>query len=141
MISVAVMDTMTVLFVKDGRLRVNDQLIEVNGVSLTGMENARAVQVLREAMMKDGRIQGFIGITVLRPRAVRDAARSASPCRELRVSQADSGDVVNGIVSVLPRPGAVGVGDGGMRSAADSLSATLPAHLAQVPYDQWISAC
>ena len=145
MISVAVMDKVTLLCVKDGRLRVNDQLIEVNGVSLSGMDNSRAVQVLREAMMKDGRIHGFIGITVLRPRAVRDAARSASPCRELRVSQADSGDV-GGVVSTLPRPdpverlAAVGVGDRGIHSAADLLSANLPAHVAQVPYDHWISA-
>jgi len=140
MISVAV----TLLVFKDGRLRVNDQLIEVNGVSLSGMDNSRAVQVLREAMMKDGRIHGFIGITVLRPHAVRDATRSASPCRELRVSQADSGDV-GGIVSTLPRPDpverltAVGVGDRGIHSAADSVSANLPAHTAKVLYDYLIS--
>jgi len=117
---------------------VNDQLVDVNGVSLLGTDNAHAVQVLREAMMKDGRIHGFIGITVLRPRAARNAGQTASPCREQRVSQADNEDTVDGVVSLLPRPdpaerlAAVDESNRGIASA--SLSVTLPSDIAQVPY-------
>jgi len=87
---------------------VNDQLVEVNGVSLSGMDNGRAIRVLREAMMKEGRIRGFIGITVLRPRAARDNTQLASPCRGVRVSQADNEDTTDSVVSTLNRPDPIG---------------------------------
>lgn len=35
---------------QDGRLRVSDQLIEVNGYSLKGLRNAEAVDLLRRAI-------------------------------------------------------------------------------------------
>ena len=106
---------------------MNDQLVEVNGVSLLGMDNSRAIQVLREAMMKDGRIHGFIGITVLRPRAAKSTGQAASPCREVRVSQADNDDVADGVVSVLPRPRPVDI-----HNVADSPSVASPSDIAQV---------
>jgi len=90
------------VYVQDGRLRVNDQLVDVNGVSLSGMDNARAIQVLREAMMKDVRVKGFIGITVLRP-PPRSTAQTPRH-RELRVSEADDEDATDRCVSALPRP-------------------------------------
>ena len=108
----------------------------MNGVSLVGMDNARAIQVLREAMMKESRVHGFIGITVSRPR--NSTTQSASPCREVRVSQAGNEDVVEGSVSTLPRPSpaqrltAAGVSDSDSRTAANALSATLPADITQV---------
>jgi len=104
----------------------------VNGVSLLAMDNAHAIQVLREAMMKDGRIHGFIGITVLRPR--NNSTQSASPSREVRVSQADNEDIVDRNVSTLPRPSPVQQ----RLTAVDvsvkdsSLSVTLQADIAQV---------
>ena len=115
----------------------------MNGVSLLGMDNARAIQVLREAMMKDGRVHGFIGITVSRPRntanaAASSAAQSSSQCREVRVSQADHEDLIDGgTVSTLPPPRrtspvqrltAVGVPN----NDASPLSVSLPADIAQV---------
>lgn len=117
---------------------MNDQLVEVNGVSLSGMDNAHAIQVLREAMMKDGRIHGFIGIAVLRPRTARSAAQLSSPCREVRVSQAENEDVVDGTVSTLPRPDpaerlpAVDESNRDMHGVADSLSVSLPSDMSQV---------
>jgi len=107
---------------------VNDQLVDVNGTSLLGVDNARAIQVLREAMMKDGRIHGFIGITVLRPRS--NAAKIVSPCRELRVSQADHDDsVAGGNVPVLPRPDPVArLTD----KDSASVTVTLPTDISQV---------
>jgi len=107
---------------------VNDQLVDVNGTSLLGVDNARAIQVLREAMMKDCRIHGFIGITVLRPRS--NAAKTVSPCRELRVSQADHDDsVASGNVPVLPRPDPVArLTD----KDSASVTVTLPTDISQV---------
>lgn len=121
---------------------MNDQLVDVNGVSLTGMDNARAIQVLREAMLTDGRARGFIGITVLRPRAARNAAQSTSPVREVRVSQAGNDDVAGGIVAMLPRRDPVewsttaGVSSKHVLSVADSLPVTLASDVAQVIYNQ-----
>ncbi|KAH9505145.1 Partitioning defective 3 [Bulinus truncatus] len=51
---------------KDGRLRVNDQLLEVNGVKLEGLSNASAMEALRLAMIQDGNIPGIISLTVAR---------------------------------------------------------------------------
>ena len=107
----------------------------MNGVSLLGLDNARAIHVLREAMMTDGRIRGFIGITVLRPRNNAGGAQLASPCREVHVSQADNEDIANGTVSSLPwqRPSPVQRLNAATVSNKDTLlSATLPADIAQV---------
>ncbi|KAH9505149.1 Partitioning defective 3 [Bulinus truncatus] len=51
---------------KDGHLRVNDQLLEVNGVKLEGLSNASAMEALRLAMIQDGNIPGIISLTVAR---------------------------------------------------------------------------
>jgi len=121
------------MFVKDGRLRVNEQLMEVNNVSLSGMDNSQEIQRLREVIMTDGRIHGFIGITVLRLSAARDVAKSAS--RELCASQADnSEDAIDGVVPTLARADPV------ERLQNDSKSGSLPSDAAQVPHDQWISS-
>ncbi|GIX94945.1 partitioning defective 3 homolog [Caerostris extrusa] len=37
---------------KDGRLCVNDQLLNVNGISLLGMTNGQAMETLRRAMIQ-----------------------------------------------------------------------------------------
>ncbi|GFO24747.1 partitioning defective 3-like protein [Plakobranchus ocellatus] len=51
---------------KDGRLKVNDQLLEVNGVKLEGQPNTVAMEALRTAMIEEGNGLGFITLTVLR---------------------------------------------------------------------------
>uniref|UniRef100_A0A671YTW8 Par-3 family cell polarity regulator n=1 Tax=Sparus aurata TaxID=8175 RepID=A0A671YTW8_SPAAU len=51
---------------KDGRLRVNDQLIAVNGESLHGMTNQDAMETLRESMSVEGNKRGMIQLIVAR---------------------------------------------------------------------------
>ncbi|XP_041366906.1 partitioning defective 3 homolog [Gigantopelta aegis] len=51
---------------KDGRLLVNDQLLEVNGTVLSNLSNMDAMNALRQAMQTDGPVPGYIIITVAR---------------------------------------------------------------------------
>ncbi|XP_070842247.1 partitioning defective 3 homolog isoform X2 [Chaetodon trifascialis] len=51
---------------KDGRLRVNDQLIAVNGESLHGMTNQDAMETLRKSMSVEGNKRGMIQLIVAR---------------------------------------------------------------------------
>ncbi|MGH0117043.1 UNVERIFIED_CONTAM: hypothetical protein FKN15_028155 [Acipenser sinensis] len=51
---------------KDGRLRVNDQLIAVNGESLRGKSNHEAMETLRRSMSMEGNIRGMIQLVVAR---------------------------------------------------------------------------
>uniref|UniRef100_A0ABM5EN23 Partitioning defective 3 homolog B isoform X1 n=1 Tax=Pogona vitticeps TaxID=103695 RepID=A0ABM5EN23_9SAUR len=51
---------------KDGRLRINDQLIAVNGESLLGKSNHEAMETLRRSMSMEGNIRGMIQLVVLR---------------------------------------------------------------------------
>lgn len=52
---------------KDGRLRMNDQLLSVNGISLLGQSNAEAMDTLRRAMLHTGgKYPGNITLTVAR---------------------------------------------------------------------------
>nr|KAF6388235.1 par-3 family cell polarity regulator [Myotis myotis] len=60
---------------KDGRLRVNDQLIAVNGESLLGKTNQDAMETLRRSMSTEGNKRGMIQLIV---------ARRISKCSELR---------------------------------------------------------
>ena len=50
---------------KDGRLRPNDQLVNINGFSLLGKSNEDAMLILREAMMVESK-PGHIELTVSR---------------------------------------------------------------------------
>uniref|UniRef100_A0A3B3X9A7 PDZ domain-containing protein n=1 Tax=Poecilia mexicana TaxID=48701 RepID=A0A3B3X9A7_9TELE len=56
---------------KDGRLRVNDQLIAVNGESLLGMTNQDAMEALRKSMSVEGNKRGMIQLIVAR-RLIKD---------------------------------------------------------------------
>lgn len=59
---------------RDGRLRMNDQLICVNGVSLLGKSNSEAMQTLKHAIVNNpGEHPGMITLEVL-----RKATRSVS---------------------------------------------------------------
>ncbi|XP_031433283.2 partitioning defective 3 homolog B-like [Clupea harengus] len=51
----------------DGRLRVNDQLVAVNGESLLGKSNHEAMETLRRSMSNEGNLRGLIQLLVLRP--------------------------------------------------------------------------
>ncbi|XP_028846841.1 partitioning defective 3 homolog B isoform X3 [Denticeps clupeoides] len=51
---------------KDGRLRVNDQLVAVNGESLLGKSNHEAMETLRRSMSMEGNLRGMIQLVVLR---------------------------------------------------------------------------
>ncbi|XP_061659662.1 par-3 family cell polarity regulator beta a isoform X2 [Syngnathoides biaculeatus] len=51
---------------KDGRMRVNDQLIAVNGEALLGRSNHSAMETLRRSMSSEGNARGTIQVVVLR---------------------------------------------------------------------------
>ena len=51
---------------QDGRLRVNDQLIAVNGETLHGMTNQDAMETLRKSMSVEGNKRGMIQLIVAR---------------------------------------------------------------------------
>ena len=71
---------------RDGRLRMNDQLLSVNGVSLRGQNNAEAMETLRRAMVNNpGKHPGTITLLV-----GRKILRSASSSDILEHSQSHS---------------------------------------------------
>ncbi|GFG33969.1 hypothetical protein Cfor_07519, partial [Coptotermes formosanus] len=52
---------------RDGRLRTNDQLLNVNGISLLAQSNSDAMETLRRAMLHtEGPIPGVISLTIAR---------------------------------------------------------------------------
>ncbi|XP_077008198.1 partitioning defective 3 homolog isoform X6 [Tamandua tetradactyla] len=67
---------------KDGRLRVNDQLIAVNGESLLGKTNQDAMETLRRSMSTEGNKRGMIQLIV---------ARRISKCNELKLPGSSPG--------------------------------------------------
>uniref|UniRef100_A0A8C2WFJ7 Par-3 family cell polarity regulator n=1 Tax=Cyclopterus lumpus TaxID=8103 RepID=A0A8C2WFJ7_CYCLU len=64
---------------KDGRLRVNDQLIAVNGESLHGMTNQDAMETLRTSMSVEGNKRGMIQLIVVRHVSKNNEEAPASP--------------------------------------------------------------
>ncbi|XP_072219801.1 par-3 family cell polarity regulator alpha, b isoform X2 [Leuresthes tenuis] len=64
---------------KDGRLRVNDQLIAVNGESLFGKTNQDAMETLRKSMSTEGNRRGMIQLIVARRVAKRSEEPPESP--------------------------------------------------------------
>lgn len=52
---------------RDGRLKMNDQLLNVNGISLLGQSNAEAMETLRRAMLQtSSKYPGMITLSVAR---------------------------------------------------------------------------
>ncbi|XP_067298301.1 par-3 family cell polarity regulator beta a isoform X2 [Pseudorasbora parva] len=62
---------------KDGRLRMNDQLVAVNSESLIGRSNHDAMETLRHSMSTEGNLRGTIQLVVLR-------ALERSPAQEIQ---------------------------------------------------------
>ncbi|XP_074513603.1 partitioning defective 3 homolog B-like isoform X3 [Sebastes fasciatus] len=80
---------------KDGRLRVNDQMVAVNGESLLGRSNHVAMETLRRSMSQEGNVRGTIQLVVMR--TLKDQ-HGVSPNRSFDSSSGLSGPVgpVNG---------------------------------------------
>lgn len=53
-------------YTQDGRLRVNDRLVRLNGVSLIGRSNSQTMSTLREALRRRGTVPGYIDVVVAR---------------------------------------------------------------------------
>lgn len=51
---------------KDGRLQTNDQLLNINGISLLAKPNPEAMETLRKAMHEEGPVPGVISLTIAR---------------------------------------------------------------------------
>ncbi|XP_016375071.1 partitioning defective 3 homolog [Sinocyclocheilus rhinocerous] len=64
---------------KDGRLRINDQLIAVNGESLLEKTNQEAMEALRKSMSIEGNKRGMIQLIVARRVAGRAEEAPGSP--------------------------------------------------------------
>ena len=58
---------------RDGRLKTNDQLVNINGISLLGKANCDAMDTLRRAMHEEGPTPGVITLTVARRLNVNDS--------------------------------------------------------------------
>ncbi|CAG5932750.1 unnamed protein product [Menidia menidia] len=102
---------------KDGRLRVNDQLIAVNGESLLERSNHAAMETLRRSMSSEGNARGTIQLVVLRPPRKFQQAGSASsapntgthgPSMPLPSAQTDSSNQPWGHEAYQRHPGRSG---------------------------------
>ncbi|KAM6989376.1 par-3 family cell polarity regulator alpha, b isoform 5-T5 [Tautogolabrus adspersus] len=104
---------------KDGRLRVNDQLIAVNGESLLGKTNQDAMETLRKSMSTEGNKRGTIQLIVARRVAKRNEEAPGSPLgpqqmmnttlddHERRISHSLYGGLEGLDDNLMPRPGMI----------------------------------
>lgn len=64
---------------RDKRLRNNDQLLNVNGISLLQRSNSDAMEILRKAMVHtEGAVPGSISLTIARRASSPGPTRNAS---------------------------------------------------------------
>uniref|UniRef100_A0A8C6NUU8 Par-3 family cell polarity regulator n=1 Tax=Nothobranchius furzeri TaxID=105023 RepID=A0A8C6NUU8_NOTFU len=104
---------------KDGRLRVNDQLIAVNGESLLGKTNQDAMETLRKSMSTEGNKRGMIQLIVARRVTKRTEEAPGSPPgpqqtlntslddHERRISHSLYGDLEGFDDNLTPRQGTI----------------------------------
>ncbi|XP_030754620.1 partitioning defective 3 homolog [Sitophilus oryzae] len=77
---------------RDKRLKTNDQLLNVNGISLLQQSNSDAMETLRKAMLHtEGPVPGNITLTIARRASSPGASRNRSNESLLNNSQADTG--------------------------------------------------
>uniref|UniRef100_A0A8C5FLE1 Par-3 family cell polarity regulator n=1 Tax=Gadus morhua TaxID=8049 RepID=A0A8C5FLE1_GADMO len=101
---------------KDGRLRVNDQLIAVNAESLLGKTNQDAMETLRKSMSTEGNKRGMIQLIIARrvpkhgeldppgsPHASQQAFSSSLDDHERRISHSLYGGLEGLDDNLLPR--------------------------------------
>ncbi|KRF99615.1 uncharacterized protein Dwil_GK25801, isoform B [Drosophila willistoni] len=106
---------------RDGRLRMNDQLLSVNGVSLRGQNNAEAMETLRRAMVNNpGKHPGTITLLVGR-KILRSA--SSSDILEQQAAAASIGGL-NHSTSSSSGGGGAGGGGGGSNTNNSSSNAS-----------------
>lgn len=71
---------------RDGRLKMNDQLLSVNGISLLGQSNADAMDLLRRAMLQsDGKYPGVIVLKIARRASSRSSSSNENGIAEQHV--------------------------------------------------------
>merc|ERR1719291_248971 len=75
---------------KDGRLKTNDQLVNINCVSLLGKANCDAMDTLRRAMHEEGPTPGVITLTVARRLDVGPGMSGHDSAAKLRGTGRDS---------------------------------------------------
>ena len=75
---------------KDGRLKTNDQLVNINGIALLGKANCDAMDTLRRAMHEEGPTPGVITLTVARRLVVGTQQEVAATVRDLVTSMLTS---------------------------------------------------
>ncbi|XP_066511594.1 partitioning defective 3 homolog isoform X2 [Hoplias malabaricus] len=110
---------------KDGRLRINDQLIAVNGESLLGKTNHDAMETLRKSMSTEGNKRGMIQLIVARrvskrneseplssPRSPEHILSSSLDDHERRISHTLYGDLEGLDDNLRPRNNLAGRGLG-----------------------------
>lgn len=103
---------------KDGRLRVNDQLIAVNGESLLGKTNQDAMETLRKSMSVEGNKRGTIQLIVARrvskqrsgdpsgsPLGPRQSMNTSLDDHERRISHSLYGGLEGLDDNLMPRQG------------------------------------
>ncbi|KAJ0012229.1 hypothetical protein NQD34_013204 [Periophthalmus magnuspinnatus] len=102
---------------KDGRMRVNDQLIAVNGESLLGKTNQDAMETLRKSMSVEGNRRGMIQLIVARriskhngdapcsPLGARQSQDSSLDEHERRISHSLYGGLEGLDENLMPRHG------------------------------------
>ncbi|XP_013401792.1 partitioning defective 3 homolog [Lingula anatina] len=64
---------------KDGRLKINDQLVKVNGENLIGKTNTEAMDSLRRAMQKTDPVPGIINLVIARRIGAPLASGTSTP--------------------------------------------------------------
>lgn len=77
---------------RDGRLKMNDQLLSVNGISLLGQSNADAMDTLRRAMLQTGgKYPGVIVLKIARRASSRPSSTIENGFSEQHVVDSSGG--------------------------------------------------